>query len=205
MKAKRIITLALAVILAAMTIVSVSAAQLTETNPGGNTEVTANIQGEVPGNVTYIITIPDVVDFGTLSVPEDDSQDYDRDVTYTVEATEVDGLDTATQEIVVYVKDQKSITNPNDRSFRIANKENSNIEFNYDIYRGVGENVNEAYRVNNGDFFTKGYYLTSFTEEGQTLEGTLRFHQKQLYGRNIADIAGDYSGYMVFFSAIETI
>lgn len=51
----------------------------------------------------------------------------------------------------------------------------------------------------------KGYYLTSFNTEVQTLDGTLRFHQKQLYGQNIADIAGDYSGYMVFFSAIENI
>ena len=204
MKAKRIITLALAVLLAAMSVVSVSAAQLTESNSNGNTEVIANIQGANPGDVTYIITIRDVVDFGTLTVPADDSQDYNRDVTYTVEATEIEGLDTTTQTISVYVKAQGS--SADDRAFQIANKANSRIEFDYDIYRAVGDdNVNEATRVNNGDFFTNGYYLTSFNAEGQILEGTLRFHQKQLYGLNIADIAGDYSGYMVLFSAIENI
>ena len=202
MKAKRIISIALAAAMAAVSAISVSAAQLTDADPSGQTEVIAHIDGAEPGEVSYIITIPDVVDFGTLTIPADDSQDYDRDVTYTVEATEINGLDAATQSIAVYVKDQAS--NVNDRSFRIANKENSTIAFEYDVYRSTGDDVNEAYRVNNGDFFTKGYYLTSFNTEGQSLTGTLRFHQKQLYGRNIADIAGDYSGYMVFFSSIET-
>jgi len=203
MKAKRIITIMLAVLLAVMSVASVSAAQLTESNPTGKTEVIANIQGENPGDVTYIITIPDVVDFGTLTVPADDSQDYDKDVTYTVEATEIEGLDPTTQAISVYVKDQNA--NADDRAFQIANKANSSIEFDYDVYRAVGDSVNESTRVNNGNFFTNGYYLTGFSTEGEVLTGTLRFHQKQLYGKNIADIAGDYSGYMVFFSAIESI
>ena len=103
--------------------------------------------------------------------------------TYAVEATEITGLDTAKQAIAVYVKDQNA--SADDRAFQIANKENSAIEFNYDVYRST-ETLNESTRVNNGDFFTKGYYLTSFNEEGQTLNGTLRFHQKQLYGQNIA-------------------
>lgn len=201
MKAKKIISIALAAAMAAVSAISVSAAQLTETDPNGQTEVIAHIDGMAPGQVSYIITIPDVVDFGTLTIPADDNEDYDRDVTYTVEATEINGL-SGTQTISVYVKDQNATNS--DREFRIANKENSSIQFGYDIYRSTGDNVNEAYRVNNGDFFTKGYYLTSFNEEGQVLTGTLRFHQKQLYGRNIADIAGDYSGYMVFFSAIES-
>ena len=116
MKVKRIISITIAAALAALSAVSVSAAQLTETNRSGNTEVIAHI----------------------------------------------------------------------------------------DVYRST-ETLNESTRVNNGDFFTKGYYLTSFNEEGQTLNGTLRFHQKQLYGQNIAEIAGDYSGYMVFFSTIDNV
>ena len=203
MKAKRIITLALAVLMAVMTVVSVSAAQLTEDNASGKTEVTANIKGPDPGDVSYIITIPDVVDFGTLTIPADDSQDYDKDVTYDVEATEIENLNPDEEAIAVYVKDQGA--KPENRDFRIANKDNPSIEFVYDVYRATGTDVNESTRVNNGDFFTNGYYLTSFNTEGQILNGTLRFHQKQLYGQNIADIAGDYSGYMVFFSAIESV
>ena len=202
MKAKRIISIALAAAIAAASAISVSAAQLTESDPNGQTEVIAHIDGASPGDVSYIITIPDVVDFGTLTIPADNSSDYDKDVTYTVEATEVTGLDPETQAIAVYVKDQNA--SADNRAFQIANKENAAIAFNYDVYRST-ETVNEYTRVNNGDFFTKGYYLTGFNAESQTLNGTLRFHQKQLYGQNIADIAGDYSGYMVFFSAIENV
>ena len=202
MKAKRIISIALAAAIAAMSAISVSAAQLTESNSDGQTEVIAHIDGASPGDVSYIITIPDVVDFGTLTIPADDSADYDRDVAYDVEATMIEGLDPAKQAISVYVKDQNAA--PDNRAFQIANKENSAIAFNYDVYRST-ETLKESTRVNNGDFFTKGYYLTSFNTEGQVMNGTLRFHQKQLYGQNVADIAGDYSGYMVFFSAIENI
>ena len=202
MKAKRIISIALAAAIAAASAISVSAAQLTESDPNGQTEVIAHIDGASPGDVSYIITIPDVVDFGTLTIPADNSSDYDKDVTYTVEATEVTGLDPETQAIAVYVKDQNA--SADNRAFQIANKENAAIAFNYDVYRST-ETVKESTRVNNGDFFTKGYYLTGFNTTGQTLNGTLRFHQKQLYGQNIADIAGDYSGYMVFFSAIENV
>jgi hypothetical protein len=202
MKAKRIISIALAAAIAAVSAISVSAAQLTESEPNGKTEVIAHIDGVDPGDVSYIITIPDVVDFGTLTVPKDNTSDYDKDVTYSVEATEIEGLDPQTQTIAVYVKDQNATAD--DRTFQIANKENAAIEFDYDVYRST-ETLNESTRVNNGDFFTKGYYLTGFNTEGQVLNGTLRFHQKQLYGQNIADIAGDYSGYMVFFSAIENV
>ena len=86
MKAKRIITIALAVLMTAMFVVSVSAAQLTDVDPNGKTEVTAHINGNEPGEVSYIITIPDVVDFGELNIPPDDASDYDKDVTYLVEA-----------------------------------------------------------------------------------------------------------------------
>ena len=204
MKAKRIITIALAVLMTAMFVVSVSAAQLTDVDPNGKTEVTAHINGNEPGEVSYIITIPDVVDFGEPNIPPDDASDYDKDVTYLVEATEIDGLDPATQQISVYVKDQDANVN-DDQKFYIANKENASIKFNYDVYRATGDNVNLSTMVNADNMFTKGYFLTGFKNEGDTLEGTLLFHQKQLYGENIADIVGDYSGYMVFFSAIEAI
>ena len=203
MTAKRIITIALAILLVAVSVVSASAAQLTEDNPGGNTEVIANIKGAEPGDVTYIITIPDVVDFGTLTIPADNSSDYDKDVEYVVEATDINGLDQDVQAISVYVKDQNA-TADGDRNFYIANKDNSSIKFYYDVYNST-DTLNESTRVNNGDFHTKGYYLTSFDQEGQTMAGTLRFHQKQLYGQDVAEIAGDYSGYMVFFSTIESV
>ena len=204
MKAKRIITIALAVLLAVMSVVTVSAAQLTEADPTGRTEVTAHITGAEPGDVSYIITIPDVVDFGELTIPPNDADDYNKDVEYEVTATEIENLDPDKQQISVYVKDQGADPNE-DQEFYIANKNNSSIKFTYDVYNAIGSNVNMSTMVNGGNMFTNGYFLTSFNTTGQTMDGTLRFHQKQLYGQNIADIAGDYSGYMVFFSAIENI
>ena len=202
MNAKRILSIALAVLMIAASVVSASAAQLTEQNPNGRTEVTARIDGSVPGNVTYIITIPDVVDFGTLAQPQTNTDDV-KSVDYTVEATKIDGLDPATEQVSVYVKDQNA-TVDTDQEFYITNKANSAVSFTYDVYSARGAQMTAQTKVNGGNMSTNGYYLKGFTEQGQTLDGALSFNQRQLYGLNIADIAGEYSGYMVFFSAIES-
>lgn len=200
MKAKQLLSIGLAAVMAAASVAAVSAAQLTESNPSGQTEVTARITGNA-GDVTYIITIPDVVDFGELQIPADNAEDYNKDVTFTVEATEITGLDPDAQKISVFVKDQNA-TQDDDQEFHIANKDNANIVFDYDMYSAT-ENLSAANCVNGGNMRTHGYYLTSFTAQGESMTGTLRFAQRQLYGQSIADIAGEYSGYMVFFSAIE--
>ena len=59
--------------------------------------------------------------------------------------------------------------------------------------------------VNQNNFTgTVGYFLEGFTEQDQAVNGTLRLNQVQLYGRDITELVGDYSGYMVFFSTVET-
>ena len=175
---KKITILLIALFLCVLMPMTAQAVELTEGKPGGSTEVIASV---IPnsGDVTYIITVPDVVDFGTLTPPASDEDSY-RDVTYTVVAEEVEGLDPDSQQITVYVKDQNATGN--EREFYIVNKLNSDIAFSYNIYCAVGEeNVNEASRVNNGDYFTAGYYLYSFTDQGQTMEGTLRINQRDLW------------------------
>ena len=203
MKAKKLFTLILAVLIAAMTIVSVSAAQLTDQNPGGQTEVIAHISGN-PGDVHYIITIPDVVDFGELVRPDNDDDSFKK-VGYTVSLDEVEGLDPDTQQINVYVRDEKSDIDHN-QEFWIANKTDSSKQFSYDVFRQAPQDVDDELTesVNQNTMTTPvGYYLTGFTIVGETLEGTLRINQKQLRSYNLSDIIGDYSGYMVFYSAIE--
>ena len=64
----------MAAMLAATGVVSASAATLTNENPDSSTEVTARIEGTQPGDVSYVITIPDMVDFGTLTQPQTDTQ-----------------------------------------------------------------------------------------------------------------------------------
>ena len=86
MKTKSILALALALSLSAAAVVSASAATLINTSPDGSAEVTARIEGAGPGEVSYIITIPDKVDFGVLTQPSDTTSDHFKDVSYTVTA-----------------------------------------------------------------------------------------------------------------------
>ena len=204
MKARKILSLALAAVMAAAAAVSVSAAELTESNSNGQTEVKAHIDGGVPGDVSYIITIPDMVDFGTLAIPENNTDAHDKDVEYTVTMTKLEGLDPTEKVVSVYVKDQNAVVG-GDEQFYIANKSNTDVKFNYDVYTATGANVNMSTNVNFNTMETNGFFLTGFSEQGQSLTGTLRFDLNQLYGESLARIAGDYSGYMVFFSAIEDV
>jgi len=114
MKAKTIISIALAAAMAATSVISVSAGtiELTPDNNSGNTEVKARISGApTPGSVDYIITIPDVVDFGELTQPAANTDSF-NDKTFTVKLTELTGnsFDPDAQQISVYVKDQNATT-----------------------------------------------------------------------------------------------
>ena len=205
MKTKKIITLALAAAMACSAALSVSAAQLTETNTSGQTEVTAHIDGTTPtpGNVSYIISIPDVVDFGALTQPENANSDSYKDVTYDVTLTEVNNFDSNAQKIAVYVRDQNATVGNGE--FKITNKADSTKNFTYDIYDVLPANINETTQSINANTMSQaaGYKLCDFTTQGDAVDGTLRLNQTQLCGYDIADIVGEYNGYMVFQSLIE--
>ena len=62
MKAKRIISVLLAGIIASSAALSVSAATISDVSVFGDTVVKANIVD--PGSVSYVITIPSTADFG---------------------------------------------------------------------------------------------------------------------------------------------
>ena len=203
MKAKTIISIAIAAAMAATSVISVSAGtiELTPDNNSGNTEVKAHISGAPsPGDVSYIITIPDVVDFGELTQPAENTDSF-KDVPFTVKLTELTGnsFDPDAQQISVYVKDQNATTG--DSEFYIANKTNPSIKLGYEVFRSSTPSMDN--KVSADSFKTAGYFYTSFTEQGDAESGTLRLNQRQLYGRNLADIVGEYSGYMVFTSFIE--
>lgn len=204
MKAKKIITLALATAMLSTAAVSVAAATLTETSPRGNTEVTAHIDGLIPdpGDVTYIISIPDVVDFGLLTYPTDTTENHYKDVTYDVSLDEFTGT-TADKKIAVFVRDQHAQVD-GDQTFKIANKDDSSKTFVYDVYTKSGDALTEATKAVNYNTMTLkiGYPFTEFTDDqvGETITGTLRINQNQLADYNIQDIIGEYSGYMLFTS-----
>lgn len=205
MKARKILSLLIAGAFCASAVVSVSAAQpieLTNESPSGSTDVTARIEGSAPGEVSYIITIPDSVDFGTLTQPETDADSY-RYSGFEVVATEINIEQgqwvsvsvngDATKEDQFMITQQAEVADP--------------FEINYDIYTGEinDSNLAENAAVNDDpEPGTYGYHFTSFgaSAQGSTQEGTLVLNQRALYGQNLDTIAGDYSGTMTFYSAI---
>ncbi|MBU5462024.1 hypothetical protein [Lachnoclostridium sp. MSJ-17] len=204
MKTKRIISVAIAAVMAAVSAVSVSAAQLTESSQSGQTEVKARIEGAQPGDVSYIITIPDVVDFGTLTQPADSTKDSYKTVDYTVSLDKAEGLDADTQQISVYVKDENASVN-GDQEFYIANKSDPTKKFKYQVFDVPSADLNYSTININRNTMTQaaGYFLKGFTTVGEEVNGSLVINQVQLCDYSLADIVGEYSGYMVFFSTIE--
>ena len=197
MKTRKILALSMAV--ATMVTVSTAAfaAELTPSSTTGNTEVTANIQD--PGAVNYIITIPDKVDFGTLTQPETDTDSF-KDVKFTVTATKIENL-SDNNRVAVAVKDKDATVD--DDQFYITQKTSPNTKLMYLVYDTdtIGESDNH---LAEGVMGNDGYDLAYFKNQGQSATGTIRLNQKQLYGKDIAEIAGDYSGTMVFTSSILT-
>ena len=197
MKIKRIVTLALAAAMASTAALSASAATLTNENPGGQTEVTAYINSD-PGNVSYIITIPDLIDFGLLTPPEPGTPDV-KEKQYSVIATNISGLDVDKQKVSVYVKDQKASLN-GDQQFYIANKNDDTKKFEYKVYAKTTDvrSLSDATMTD-----IRGYYLTSFFQTNDSITGKITLDQDLLNAYPISEIAGVYSGYMVFFSSVE--
>ena len=86
----------------------------------------------------------------------------------------------------------------------------SPFKISYDIYTGDinDENIMENTAINNDESPTvNGYHFTSFGSEteGSVQPGTLVLNQKDLYGKDLDEIAGDYSGTMTFHSSIVSL
>lgn len=188
--------------LAVTAALSVSAAELTEKTPDGSTEVTAKIFQ--PGEVSYVITIPDKVDFGVLTQPETDTNSY-KYINFGVEATQLNFENGA---VSVHAKDSVS----DDGQFYLTqqNVAENPFKIQYDVYTALITKDSELGMntpVNNSDPSENGYHITTFaaSAEGETQDVTLALNQKALFGKNLETIAGDYSGTMVFHSALTVL
>ena len=198
MKTRKILALSMAVATVATVSTAAFAAELTPSSQTGNTEVTANIQD--PGAVNYTITIPDKVDFGTLTQPETDTDSF-KDVNFTVTATKIENL-SDNNRVAVAVKDKDATVD--DDQFYITQKTSPNTKLMYYVY-DIAEIGEGDTHLAEGEMGNDGYDLAYFKNQGQSVTGTIRLNQKQLYGKDISEIAGDYSGTMVFTSSILTL
>lgn len=200
MKAKKIISTLIAGILAASATVSVSAQNLSDVTPENSTEVKANIVD--PGIVSYVITIPETADFGTLTQPDSTDTDHYTFFGFEVEATELKIK--SNQGVTVYMKDSSA----DDNQFYISQKvESDPFTIAYDVYDTTvnEENIGSYNPINTtATPGTYGYHLCTFFagSTGETQEVTLALNQNALYGLTLSDIAGDYSGTIEFHSAL---
>lgn len=208
MKTKKLVSILIAGTLAAATAISASAQTINGTleddGKSGNTEVNARIEAAAPGEVSYVVTIPDSVDFGTLQQPKTDTNS-NKYLTCDVTATQIKNF-SKKQAVKVCVKDSTS----SDGKFYITQKNAEDpFKIKYDIYNhDVNDDNIAQYTPLSDDTLTEdGYHLCSFGSgsEGTTQRVTLVLNQKALYNKNLNDIAGDYSGTMVFHTSIKTI
>ena len=208
MKKRKIMT---AMLLASLTLaatVSVAAGTLTNTKDSDETEVTARILGEdEPGEVSYVVSIPDKVDFGTLVKPADASDSF-VEIPYTVRAEKITGLDDAAHQnwyVRVQVRD-KTFELDEREQFYLTQKTVSYPEassgkktLNYTICIG-DSNANVE---DNASFKNEhGFNIAFFHATGDEVKGKFRLNQHQLYGKDLNEYAGEYSGSAVFHTSI---
>lgn len=201
MKAKKLLTIAMAMT-ATLTVAAEGTKQLTDQNPSDFTKVRAHITGSA-GAVSYIIEIPELVDFGELTQPADEADSYVYKP-YDVTAIEINGL-TENQQVSVYVKDENASVD--DSFFYITNTDPSKADQQliYSVYAEAEADITTTtVPISSGVMVdsTKGFFLTGFTTAGEAVNGTLSLNQQQLYGKDLDAISGDYSGHMVFYSEI---
>ena len=200
MKIKKLIALLIAVVIVTSSVLSVSAATLTDVTVDNSTAVKANI--EDPGSVSYVITIPETVDFGTLTQPDSIDADHYAIYRFEVEATELNLK--SNQGVTVYMKD----ANSTDNQFYLE-QQNTETPFkiSYDIYDTTVtvDNINTYDPINKtAEPGTYGYHLCTFLydAQGRTQPVNLALNQNALVGQTISDIAGDYSGTITFHCSL---
>ena len=200
MKTKKIISALIAGIIATTAVMSASAATLSNVTPDGSTEVKANIVD--PGAVSYVITIPETADFGTLTQPDSIDTDHYAIYRFDVEATELNLK--SNQGVTVYMKDS---TSTDDQFYLEQQNTETPFKISYDVYDTTVtvDNINNYEPINNtAEPGIYGYHLCTFLSDaqGRTQPVNLALNQNALYGQTLSDIAGDYSGTITFHSSL---
>lgn len=200
MKRSKVAALIMALAVLAASAFAVSAKELTNDTPDGTSEVHARIQGD--GEVSYVVEIPDSVDFGTLTQPETDTDSYTYQ-SFTVTLKEVAGLE-SNQRVGVWVKDQNAVLGEDEQFYLTQQVAESPFKMTYDVYGEEvnDENIAEKTAINSGEMGENGYMFVMLKDANDTLNATLALNQKQIYGQNLNDLAGEYSGTMTFHTEI---
>ena len=181
-----------------------AAEELTNVTPGGSTQVEADIVNGDSGEVSYIIAIPEKIDFGTLQIPEDTSVAHPKKVDFEVSAIEINGLDVTLQRVAVLLKDSETGT----ETFKITQISGSNVmeerkELEYKVLNAAGVDVTS------GTMYPNGFGYAAFSAAGQSVNGMLSLEQNQILDKDpnpkIENWAGDYAGTINFYTTIVNL
>ncbi len=171
---------------------------LTNIENAGDTTVEADILGKDTGDVSYIISIPEKIDFGTLQMPSDKSVAHPKQVGFDVSAVEINGLDATTQRVAVLMKSDAA--DPALFQIRGASGTNDSKVLAYSVLSSAGVDITTGYK------YTNGYLFAALSAAGQTISGTLSLEQNQLLDDPIINNwAGDYLGTINFYTAIASL
>lgn len=199
---KRIVAILMMMVVATTafipTTVRAEGEKLTNIEPAGDTSVKADIINGESGDVSYIISIPEKIDFGTLQMPADDTVAHPKKVDFTVSAVEINNLDTTTSRVAVLMKDASTGT----KTFQItgASGTNNSKILTYNVLSSAGVDITS------GTNYTNGYLFAAFSAAGQSINGSLSLEQNQLLKDNkLENWAGDYLGTINFYTAIASI
>lgn len=189
-------TLAITALVCALCATPAMAQNLTETAPSGSTEVTGVVSNQNPGGVSYIIAIPDKVDFGTIQQLGDNSTAHPKDVTFAISATEITNLTQG--QVAVLMKDG---TGDGVADFRIHGKDtvNTGKSLKYSVLDATDKDIQI------GTTYPNGNLIATFKATGNTVKGTLRLDQNQLFMEDLTKWAGNFSGTINFYSTVVTV
>ncbi len=186
----------IAVLLYALCATPALAQDLTNSTPSGSTEVTGVVSNQNPGGVSYIIAIPDKVDFGTIQQPGDNQTAHPKDVAFTVSATEITNLTQG--QVAVLMKDG---TGDGVADFRIHGKDtvNTGKSLKYSVLDAAATDIQI------GTTYPNGNLIATFKVTGNTVNGILRLDQNQLFMEDLTKWAGNFSGTINFYSTVVTV
>lgn len=164
-----------------------------ENKKAGDTQVTATVE-ENSNKASYVIQIPDTVDFGKIQQPETEGNAYSyKDIT--VSCIKADNLG-AGNGIAVLVKDATAAESSD--PFRLTHNENSDCALTYEI-------MNSDESIQNGTWYANGFLFNLFTGAGQEATDKLRLNRNQLYNKDLSVWGGQYTGTLNFYTKIVDV
>lgn len=165
-----------------------------ENKKAGDTQVTETVE-ENENKASYVIQIPDTVDFGKIQQPETEGDAYSyKDIK--VSCITADNLAAGTA-IAVLVKDA-SATESSD-PFSLTHNTHSDCVLNYEIMNNNDESIQ------NGTWYANGFLFNLFTGAGQEATDKLRLNRNQLYNKDLSVWGGQYTGTLNFYTKIVDV